>query len=953
MLEIKKGKSSKSYENEFFRQFSCKLSHLFNENNWDGLLLGMPECITREELQIDSLLVTDNTIIIIDFKNYKGEVTLPSEHTFEYGRWLVENNIVVKGGSSPNPFKQIGKQRIKLIDELKYRLSGFDRKSIYTLICFQNEMQVIGEIPGKYNVGFAITDSQGYINKIFDILDILDDGRNYLSQVSKNVFTRTVFSTENYIVNNDTLRVNKPTTLIEVPRKSNKDILKQVSDFLNSESKVLTIYGTVKSGKTSLIPQIRELGFDTGIAEIPVFAYSSRLRSSMLKRNPELEDVESLYSKVFDFRNEQIDENYKKTIPLKTIEEENAFNKKLYIVEDSQLITNSYIDSEYLKFGTGYLLDDVLSYFDLEKYPDSKFIFIGDKNKLSYGSKTENALNSNYLKALLENKKIYSDITEIELPNIESDSEIVKVCQNIANNLKNNKFNELTIADKMDISVLDKSKQIATLQESYNNPSISRIIVYTNEQANQVNQWIKINLAKNGTEVAVGDFVVFNSAIYSYSPSKIEFDGSPFDFADQPFDFVEPKRINNGMFGKIISVDGGNNLVKNIELGDGKEIQLKFISSQVQLQDETIVELLIFENYLNAERGELDTNEIVAYQIILSSLEKEAMEKEPFENSVEYTEMINNGDYGKRYDDVGKAIYRDKEDQRKMTKYEKDYRNRIISKLNSKDSEYFKILNSAKIKYAWCMTVNKAMAYVFDRVYFNTEQGGNRGKTNADYYKWLYTGISVGQSHVSLLKWQPISPFLHTEFNTLSPTNIPKTKNIIMTFSNGIEQTNDEIRKYLSNHLTDIGDAVVNIVSRPYLEIVTIKTGNEEIEMFFDYNKRGEVKLPRLKSGSEKAFQNILKAINTEIEDIPDVIGEMKDTFSGLSELLNQKNIKTKIILSHNWETIFRFSKLDEQVEVQVWHSGQGMISKFNFLQGNSKLFGQIVDTVKTTYGMD
>lgn len=83
MLEIKKGKSSQSYENEFFRQFSYTLSQLFEVNNWKGLLLGMPNCITREDLQIDALLITDNSIIIIDFKDYKGEVILPNEDQFD------------------------------------------------------------------------------------------------------------------------------------------------------------------------------------------------------------------------------------------------------------------------------------------------------------------------------------------------------------------------------------------------------------------------------------------------------------------------------------------------------------------------------------------------------------------------------------------------------------------------------------------------------------------------------------------------------------------------------------------------------------------------------------------------------------------------------------------------------------------------------------------------------
>ena len=39
------------------------------------------------------------------------------------------------------------------------------------------------------------------------------------------------------------------------------------------------------------------------------------------------------------------------------------------------------------------------------------------------------------------------------------------------------------------------------------------------------------------------------------------------------------------------------------------------------------------------------------------------------------------------------------------------------SQLKRNNSEYFQILNAAHVKYAWCMTVNKAMADEFERVY--------------------------------------------------------------------------------------------------------------------------------------------------------------------------------------------------------------------------------------------
>ena len=954
MLEIKKGKSSQSYENEFFRQFSYTLSQLFEVNNWKGLLLGMPNCITREDLQIDALLITDNSIIIIDFKDYKGEVILPNEDQFEYGRWLTENNVIIKGGSSPNPFKQIGKQRIKLIEELKYRLNGFNRKSIYTLVCFQNEMKVIGAIPGKYKVGFGIVDNHNYVNKIFDILDTLDKGYYYLTENSRVIFDQIVFNTEKYDIKNGTTEVAIPTfTTSEKYTGTNKEILDKIASFFESKSKILILTGTIKSGKTSMIPQIRELSFEKGFVDSTVFAYSNRSRKNMLKENPELEDIESLYSTIFDFQDEQIDEHYKRTIPLKQTDPEREINEKLYIIDDSQLISNSNIDSELLKFGTGNLLDDVLTFINLEKNNNSKVIFMGDKNKLSYGSKIENALNPAYLESLLSNKNIYSEIVEVELENVKTESEIVKACQKIASHLSLNQFNELMISSKQDIHICGKSDGVKALQETYENPENNRIIVYTNKQANHLNRWIKEKYAKNGVAINTGDFVVFHYPTFAYAPSEITYGSSPFEFGDQPFDFVEPKKIENGMFGEIIYIDNTNILIEKASLKNSTTVEITFIPCQVKLQDGIVVELLIFNNFLTSSTSELSTNEIIAYQIILSDLEKEEMAKEPFEQTEEYAEMIQNGDYIRKMDEEGKLFYRNIKDQRKMTKYEKDYRKRILSRLMIPESKYFKLLSAAKVKFAWCMTVNRAMAYHFDNVFFNTEQGENRGRANADYFKWLYTGISIGRNQVNLINWKPISPFMLTEFNTEPPTNMPKSNNIIMTASNGIEQIGDELRDYLTKHLTHIGGIVLNIASKQYLEVVTIKLYNEEVQMLFDYNKRGEIKIPRLNQGNQESFQTILKSLEHEDKGIPDEVGEMKNIFVELIMILSEKEIQTKVIALHDWSLIFEFSNLDEYVNVQVWYSGKGMISKFNYLQGSLGLFKNVLNIIQTTYGIE
>lgn len=77
MIEIRKGKSTKSYENEYFRLLATGLSNEFDKRGWNGLLMGMPKSLVAENLQIDCLLVTDDQIILIDFKNYGGDLELP------------------------------------------------------------------------------------------------------------------------------------------------------------------------------------------------------------------------------------------------------------------------------------------------------------------------------------------------------------------------------------------------------------------------------------------------------------------------------------------------------------------------------------------------------------------------------------------------------------------------------------------------------------------------------------------------------------------------------------------------------------------------------------------------------------------------------------------------------------------------------------------------------------
>ena len=108
MLEIRRGKATRSYENTFFREFSKNLSSMFDEYSIDGLLIGNSYCETSPNLQIDALLITSNNVFLIDLKNFGGDIILPkSDIDFPDGLWMTRDDIRIKGGSHINPYKQL------------------------------------------------------------------------------------------------------------------------------------------------------------------------------------------------------------------------------------------------------------------------------------------------------------------------------------------------------------------------------------------------------------------------------------------------------------------------------------------------------------------------------------------------------------------------------------------------------------------------------------------------------------------------------------------------------------------------------------------------------------------------------------------------------------------------------------------------------------------------------
>lgn len=945
MLEVRYGIAAKSHENTFFRQFAQSLKTYFDSHGINGLLLGFPICRVREDLQIDALLITDRTMVIIDFKDYSGTVTLPDETNFKKGTWRLSNGLVVKGGSSPNPFYQLGLQRDRLGSILRMTAKNYTRfnpKHISTVVCFTEPVEVDGLIPGKFKLSFFIANSDSYLEKIFDIINIEEESSDLLSDDFLSFFNGKLFESAPYDCFITPVQIEEAPSSITTSNPSSpasiddSGIWDHISRFMNGGEDVLIITGAVGSGKHSLAERLREVAYSSGFTSARLFALSNRVKKNLMTT---IEEVESLYATIYDFSKKEIDEQTgKEIIPLAKFAPIDAFVdlepqgnaeelRSLFVVYESQMVTNTYRDEGTVRFGSGELLTDILDYLSISTSKDNKVIFIGDQYQLGFGSWSQSSLNP----------AAYSDnitVSSFALPDPENPNGIESVCLEIANHIRTDNYAELVISPNEMVELKPRETERDLINRVAENWETHKIIAYSNKRSSDLNSYIKRNVIQNGPRLAAGDLIIFNNQLSAF-PTQMQTTGQVL-----AFDTSEPVRIQNGEFG-IVERIGGTSRSRTYQFeGLAEPVTLTLIQVEIKLDSGTKVSIEALSEYLYSEKAGLSDYEEQAMQILLKELLASSEKAHPFApGDPDFDEMIRSEDYVLAED----GRYRDRNDARRLTSYEIRHRERIARQLASdQNSEYFRWLNAARIKFGWCMTVHKAMSYKWPHVVFATTY--DQGKANREYFKFLYTGISRASEEVSLVKWENLSPFAETVF-VREATGSSKKKRAVLA---SIEQrvSSEVIKELLLNALVEDLE-IVSIESKNYLEIVRIENDGAQAAIGFDYNGKGEIYSPRFLNGNRQIFEEIatrLASSEPELDDSP--LGHLyqrlnHDVLSG---------IVISLVRSYQYQDIVSLQENETQAEARIIYEKRGLVTRFEFVSGSVDLFSKVIEAITAYY---
>ena len=950
MLKVKKNKYAKSYENTFFREFARHLSKAFEKHGWSGLLIGSPVCEVEGRLQIDALLITEKVVCIIDFKNFGGQINIPDEHQFKTDIWTNSHGEQIKGGSYINPFLQLMKQKERFshifmdyVAENLYPGDKLDCGHIIMIVCFQQEIELNRQIPKSKELTFWIIDKTNFVEKIKDIIDVNDD-RVHLTINSYNAFEK-VFRADYFEIDEKPLEdklkdfAEKSETLDYSMLRADQNVaLSEIRSFLeNPDQNVFILTGTTNSGKSFLIPYIQDIGFKLGIQEIEVFGLSSRVANNLISSTG-IDKVNSIYSYIYGGKKSELDVNGEmvneevsgeddedENIQLESVPLKNCDNSDnaLFIVDEAQLVSDSFYQSIDLIFGSGYVLKDFIEFSNL-KNSKRKIIFIGDPYQLHIGNTDKTPLNPSHLEKLYNLKA-----NTYQLYDNPEFSFITKQALICVEGIRSKHFNSLKFNESSSFCFIENESFKEKVTQLIKDGS-GHLLYFSNADSQRVNLWIKKEILLNGDDIAKDDLVYFNNNI------SIEDENDP---------NATPKRIYNGQFAIVLEVSQ-NPIEEHVTIQE-KRVIISFRELILKLNETgQKIKVLSLENYRLNPKAELSKDEKIALNIILNRLIKQYEKENPFEESTEYRQLVSSDKYQiiqREIDELktrlnsgervqGKLESKQKEQRKLLRQARHQYRLRIKNKLSkTPSSKYYKYRNVAMLRFGWAMTVHKSMSYKWNEVIFNVDPGESVGKTNEQYFRWLYTGISRAMQKVFLVNYKPISPF--DQIQLVDEANIDNRKELFFYLAKSKEQEERqrELREFINSKIQGKAIQIERIENLNWQERFYFKRNNVLAVLSFAYNGRGQFRYPTRTNGDNDFMEEVMSILthpNTTFDF--DIIQDSwrKSSYKALANTLSDSNIRFTQIIQTQYRDTIKFSSYQDELDVDIDYDGSGKFTR-------------------------
>lgn len=688
--------------------------------------------------------------------------------------------------------------------------------------------------------------------------------------------------------------------------------LDKMQHFLNSENHVFLLKGYAGSGKTTLLKGIcsylthtkqkYQLMAPTGRAAKVINQKTGFEATTIHKGIYSFNELEDIKKKEDDKNNVSFRYYFK-------LRNEPEVHNSVLIVDEASMVSDTLQQGEFFRFGSGYLLQDLLRYSRIDS-PNStvKIIFIGDPAQLPpVGMNFSPALSKKHL-----NEHYNLTVIETEMKEVKrqaSDNGILTSATKIRQCLTAGYFNDFELKEnKKDIF----NPSYASFLETYKKVKCKKIIIsYKNKTAVELNRTIRHDKYDKDLPIQAGDIIIVGGNNYRLD-------------------------IMNGEFGVISNAETitTSREVRFYSKGDKKNSvlltwrKIELLIPTQQSESKTVVGYML-ENYLNGD-NDLTPEEQRALYVDFKNRHPKLKPK-----TQEFKEAITSDDF---FNPI-------------LLKY-----GYAVTCHKAQGGEW----DAAFV--FW----DKGVATDFN---FYNAAHQRFGKTNSEFYRWAYTSITRASKKLYCVNPPRFNSFSEISFidvsvqNSLQELTGKEVKPIEIELT---DEKFDLLRRFnLENvpisyqqHFLELNYIVQNqgieMTSWKKLNYeirYSFKRGNHTASIKFWVNGKNTFKSNFLKLPAETNSDSLFEEISKLIENAPKIIllkniaqptvikidfdteteaekPFLKTLFSSLQVNLADSGISITDISHHNYRERYTFEKGKEKAIIDFEYNGKGFFGR-------------------------
>lgn len=599
-------------------------------------------------------------------------------------------------------------------------------------------------------------------------------------------------------------------------------------------------------------------------------------------------------------------------------------SETVYIIDEASMVSDRYSDAEFFRFGSGYLLKDLLQFINIDHNDhNKKIIFIGDDAQLPpIGMTTSPALDPDYLNRY---KLTVTSGFLTEVVRQKGNSGVLLNASMLRDSLKQNLFNKLQLdINQQDVIQLNSDDLLntflATCEGQIGKTGECIIIAFSNGQVSSYNRLIREHFFNGQEEIARGDKIISVANHYLCHTC-----------------------ITNGEFGMISKI-----------LSPHSESISVFIS--VKGDNGEMVKRQINLNFRDVELGFRDAD------------------GKPFYFEAKIIENLLYNDQATLSSDEHKALYVDflnRHPELKRKGYEQAKKKALM------EDPYF---NAFKIKFGYAITGHKAQGSEWKNVFLQCQTP--QKTLTKEHFRWLYTAITRTSNALYVIN--PPNIALGTGMKIVGsyapkplsmPSNIPisqsdNSKDVyqaqemafpvnLFDFQSDIPQLQC-LYKLVVEGINGTGISITDVLHYNYQERYIFKRGNEQTSINFNY--KGNWRVSHVKSLGRGGLDAELSTLLAQIDGVLLNLNEPKEvtnfTFSesflnefyqNISSQLTGSGILVTQIDSRSFCERYYFQQNKELAVIEFWYNKSSQFTKIQpmpQLSNSTRLVDEVISNI-------